>query len=258
MKTILLCGGKGTRLREETEYRPKPMIEIGNRPILWHIMKIYAHFGYKDFIICLGYKGNMIKEYFLNYEAMNNDFTINLGRHNQIIVHNNHTENDWFVTLVNTGDDTQTGARIKKVEKYIDSDTFMLTYGDGLANININQLINFHNSHGKCATMTGVSPSSRYGELVLDGSCVTKFNEKPASMEGIVNGGFFVLNHKIFDYLSSDDNCIFEYGPLEKLAADGELMVYKHDGYWQCMDTYREVEQLNTLYKNNKAPWWVW
>ena len=258
MKTVILCGGKGTRLREETEYRPKPMVEIGNRPVLWHIMKIYASYGFKDFILCLGYKGNMIKEYFLNYEAMNNDFTINIGRHNQILVHNNHTENDWLVTLVNTGDETQTGARVKRIEKYIDSDTFMLTYGDGVANIDISRLLSYHRSHGKCATMTGVKPSSRFGELVLEDNHVVKFNEKPAAMEGIINGGYFVLNRKIFDYLSEDDDCVFEKDPLENLSADRELMVYNHEGFWQCMDTYREMELLNAYWKNNLAPWRIW
>jgi glucose-1-phosphate cytidylyltransferase len=259
VKVVILCGGKGTRLREETEYRPKPMVDIGSRPILWHIMKIYAHYGYKEFVLCLGYKGSMIKDYFMNYEAMNNDFTINLGKHNEISIHNNHTENDWLVTLVNTGEEAQTGARVKRVEKYVDGDTFMLTYGDGVANVDIARLMKFHRSHGKLATMTGVRPSSRFGELVLDGdNQVLKFNEKPQVMEGLINGGYFVLNRKVFDYLRAEDNCVFEKEPLENLSTGGQLMVYRHDDFWQCMDTYREMELLNGLWKNNNAPWRIW
>lgn len=259
MKVVILCGGKGTRLREETEYRPKPMVEIGGRPILWHIMKTYASHGFNEFVLCLGYKGNMIKDYFLNYEAMNNDFTISLGDHNNIDIHNNHDENKWMVTLINTGEDAQTGARVKRIEKYVDSDTFMLTYGDGVSNVNIGDLAKFHRSHGKIATMTGVRPSSRFGELVLDGdNRVLKFNEKPEAMEGLVNGGYFVLDREIFDYLCSDDDCIFEKAPLERLASDGHLVVYPHHGFWQCMDTYREMELLNSLWKTSMAPWRVW
>jgi glucose-1-phosphate cytidylyltransferase len=259
MKVVILCGGKGTRLREETEYRPKPMVDIGSRPILWHIMKIYAHYGFKEFVLCLGYKGSMIKDYFMNYEAMNNDFTINLGKHNEICIHNNHTEKDWVVTLVNTGEEAQTGSRVKRVEKYVDGDTFMLTYGDGVANVDIARLMKFHQSHGKLATMTGVRPSSRFGELVLDGDDrVRKFNEKPQVMEGLINGGYFVLGRKVFDYLRNDDECVFEKEPLENLSADGQLMVYRHDSFWQCMDTYREMELLNSLWKSNQAPWRVW
>jgi glucose-1-phosphate cytidylyltransferase len=258
MKVVILCGGKGTRLREETEYRPKPMVSIGSRPILWHIMKTYANYGYKDFVLCLGYKGNMIKEYFLNYEAMNNDFTINLGDHNNIKLYNNSHENDWNVTLVNTGEDAMTGARVKRVEKFIDGDTFLLTYGDGVADINIGNLVKYHQSHVKIGTMTGVRPSSRFGELHIQNNRVMKFNEKPQSMEGLINGGYFVLNTGFFDYLHNDDECVLEKGPLEKLVKDGQLMVYQHLGFWQCMDTYREFELLNSLWKSNNAPWRVW
>ncbi len=255
MKAVILCGGKGTRLREETEYRPKPMVEVGGKPILWHIMNIYAKYGYKDFIICLGYKGNMIKQYFLNYEAMNSDFTVQLGNRATIQYHKDHDEMDWRVTLVNTGEEAQTGARVKKIESYIDSDTFMLTYGDGLANVNIECLIKYHKSHGKIGTMTGVHPSSRFGELVVKDSRIEKFAEKPQTTSGIINGGFFVFNRSFFDYLKGDENCILEREPLETLASDGELMIYPHEGFWQCVDTYRELEQLNNLWKSANPPW---
>jgi glucose-1-phosphate cytidylyltransferase len=258
MKVVILCGGKGTRLREETEYRPKPMVSIGSRPILWHIMKTYAQYGFKDFVLCLGYKGDMIKEYFLNYEAMNNDFTINLGDHNNIKLYNNGHENDWNVTLVNTGEDAMTGARVKRIEKFIDGDTFLLTYGDGVANINIADLVKYHISHSKTGTMTGVRPSSRFGELNIQNNRVMKFNEKPQAMDGFINGGYFVFNNSFFDYLTSEDDCILEKKPLEKLVNDGQLMVYPHLGFWQCMDTFREYELLNSLWKSNNAPWRVW
>lgn len=258
MKVVILCGGKGTRLREETEYRPKPMVSIGGRPILWHIMKTYAHYGYKDFVLCLGYKGDMIKEYFLNYEAMNNDFTINLGDRNNIKLYNNGHENDWNVTLVNTGEDAMTGARVKRIEQFIDGDTFLLTYGDGVASINIADLVKNHQSHGKIGTMTGVRPSSRFGELNVQDNRVIRFNEKPQAMEGLINGGYFVFNKKLFDYLNCEDDCILEKEPLERLATDGQLMVYPHLDFWQCMDTYREFELLNSMWKSNSAPWRVW
>jgi glucose-1-phosphate cytidylyltransferase len=258
MKVVILCGGKGTRLREETEYRPKPMVQIGGRPILWHIMKTYAHYGFKDFILCLGYKGDIIKEYFLNYEAMNNDFTISLGNHNSIKLYDNHRENDWTVTLADTGEETMTGGRVKRIQKYIDGDSFFLTYGDGLANVNINDLLQYHRSHGKIGTMTGVRPSSRFGELNLQGTRVVRFNEKPQVMDGLVNGGYFVFNTQFFDYVQNDDNCILEKEPLETLATDEQLIVYPHLGFWQCMDTYREYELLNSMWKSNQIPWRVW
>jgi glucose-1-phosphate cytidylyltransferase len=258
MKVVILCGGKGTRLREETEYRPKPMVNIGGRPILWHIMKTYAHYGFKDFILCLGYKGDIIKEYFLNYEAMNNDFTISLGNHNSIRLYDNHRENDWTVTLADTGEETMTGSRVKRIQKYIDCDSFFLTYGDGLANVNINDLLQYHRSHGKIGTMTGVRPSSRFGELNLQGTRVVRFNEKPQVMDGLVNGGYFVFNTQFFDYVQNDDNCILEKEPLETLATDEQLIVYPHLGFWQCMDTYREYELLNSMWKSNQIPWRVW
>lgn len=255
MKVVILCGGKGTRMREETEFRPKPMVDIGGRPLLWHIMHIYSHFGLNEFIICLGYKGNMIKQYFLNYEAMNNDFTIQLGNRTSIQYHNNHNEADWSVTLVDTGDDAQTGARVKKIKSYIDGNIFMLTYGDGLSNVNINDLLEYHKSHGKIGTVTGVHPSSRFGELVLKENQVELFSEKPQTIKGLINGGFFVFNRSFFDYLDNDDSCILEKKPLESLSADGELMVYPHNDFWQCIDTYRELESLNNMWKSSNAPW---
>jgi len=258
MKVVILAGGLGTRLREETEYRPKPMVDIGGRPILWHIMKSYEHYGFKDFIICLGYKGEVIKEYFLNYEAMNSDFTIQLGDINSVQFHNNHKETDWRVTLAETGEKAQTGARVKRIEKYIDEDSFMLTYGDGIINININKLVEYHQSHGKIGTVTGVHPSSRFGELVYDENQVVKFSEKPQVKEGLINGGYFVFNREFFDYLDDNDGCVLEREPLEALASDGELMMYAHHGFWQCVDTYRELELVNNMWRSSSPPWKVW
>lgn len=260
MKVVLLCGGKGTRLREETEYRPKPMVQIGDRPILWHIMKIYSHFGFKDFIVCLGYKGDMIKEYFLNYDTMMSDFTIRLGDGKGIQLHDTRKngELDWRITLVNTGENAQTGARVKKIEKYIDGDTFLLTYGDGVGCVDIPKLVEFHQAHGKIGTMTGVHPSSRFGELVIRENRILQFNEKPQALNGLVNGGFFAFNTAFFDYLKEEDDCYLEKGPLEALVAKGELMVYPHNGFWQCMDTYRELEILNGLWRSPNPPWKVW
>lgn len=258
MKTVILCGGKGTRLREETEYRPKPMVHVGNRPILWHIMKIYAHYGFDDFVICLGYKGNMIREYFLNYEIMNNDLTLKLGDPKKIEVHGEHQEKNWQVTLADTGENSQTGARVKRIEKYIDDDIFMLTYGDGVSQINIKELVEFHKSHGKIGTMTGVHPASRYGEINTENDLITIFNEKPQTTEGLINGGFFVFNREFFNYLDGDENCILEAEPLESLVADRELMLFKNDGFWQCIDTYRELELVNSIWNQPNPPWKVW
>jgi len=258
MKVVILAGGLGTRLREETEYRPKPMVQIGTKPILWHIMKIYDHYGFHDFVICLGYKGNMIKDYFLNYEIMNSDFTVNLGNRHTITLHNDHTERDWNVTLAETGEKSQTGARVKKIEKYIDGDTFMLTYGDAVSDINITNLLAYHKSHGKIGTVTGVHPASRFGELCIDAHCVKRFSEKPQTKEGFVSGGFFVFNKEFFSYLDNSDGCVLEKEPVEKLSADNELMVYPHEGYWQCCDTYRELEILNNLWNHPNPPWKLW
>ncbi len=257
MKVIILCGGLGTRLREETEFRPKPMVEIGGRPILWHIMKTYAHHGLKDFVLCLGYRGNLIKEYFLNYEAMNNDFTISLGQAHHITHHGRHAEQAFAVTLVDTGAETMTGGRVRRVQKYVDGDTFLVTYGDGVANIDIHKLLAFHKSHGKLATVTTVRPISRFGLIALDDAGhVTNFAEKPRE-DGWISAGYFVFNKRVFDYLDGDE-CILERTPMEQLVREGNLMAYQHDGFFYAMDTYREYQYLNELWAKGHAPWKVW
>ena len=258
MKVVILCGGLGTRLREETEFRPKPMVNIGNRPILWHIMKVYAAYGHKDFVLALGYKGEVVKNYFCHYELMNNDITIELGKPERLCIHHGHEEDGWKITLVNTGEDSLKGARLKKIQRYIKGETLMVTYGDGVANIDVSALLSFHKSHGKLATVTGINPASRFGELKVKGEKVGAFSEKPKNGNGLVNGGFFVLNRAVFDYLSEDDSCDFEIGALEQIARQGELMVYKHKGFWACMDTFRDMEYLNRLWAEDKAEWKVW
>ena len=255
MKVVILCGGLGTRLKEETEFRPKPMVNIGNRPVLWHIMKIYAHYGYKEFILCLGYKGEMIKEYFYHYELMNNDVTLELGHPEKIHIHKSYEENGWKVTLVDTGLKALKGARLKKVERYLTENEFMMTYGDGLADINITDLLDFHRSHGKLATLTGINPASRFGELIVNGDLVEAFNEKVKTSSGFINGGFFVFNKGILDYLSTDDSCDLEIGPLEEISRDEQLMLYKHPGSWACMDNLRDMDYLNKLWDEKKAFW---
>jgi len=258
MKVVILCGGLGTRLREETEYRPKPLVDVGNRPILWHIMKLYAHYGFREFVLCLGYRGDMIKEYFLNYEAMNNDFTICLGERNSITYHDAHQEQDFRVTLADTGQETMTGARVKLVERFIEGDTFMVTYGDGVSDVNINALVEFHRAHGRLATVTAVRPTSRFGVLELNAeSRVVKFVEKPQT-QGRVNAGYFVFNRGVFEYLRPEPDCVLEKEPLERLARDGELMAYQHEGFFYAMDTYREYLYLNDLWDKHQAPWKVW
>ncbi len=257
MKVVILCGGQGTRLREETEYRPKPLVEVGGKPILWHIMKRFSHFGFNDFILCLGYRGKMIKEYFLNYEAMTNDFTICLGdRQPRIEFHDQHDEQDFRITLAETGLDSMTGARVKRVQRYVEpDDLFIVTYGDGLSDINLADLVAFHQRHGKLATVTAVLPPSRFGELVLDAdSVVREFREKP-QLHGRVSAGFFVFNRRVFDYLQADPSCVLEREPLERLAADGQLVAYPHDGFFYAMDTYREYLYLNELWASGEAPW---
>ena len=258
MKVIILCGGIGTRLREETEFRPKPMVNIGDRPILWHIMKLYACQGFDDFILALGYKGDMIKNYFIHYEFMNNDITIELGKADGWTLHNCHQEAGWRITLVHTGENALKGARLKCVEPYIDGCTFMVTYGDGLANIDLKALLSFHEGHGKLATVTGINPASRFGELKTAGERVTSFREKPKNHNGIVSGGFFVFKRGVLDYLSQDDACDLEVGALEKIARAGQLMVYRHSGFWASMDTQRDMEYLNELWTNGKAEWKRW
>lgn len=258
MKVVILCGGVGTRLREETEFRPKPMVNIGGRPILWHIMKYYSQFGYKNFVLALGYKGDMIKNYFCHYELMNNDVTIELGKPDETCIHYVHDEAGWKITLADTGEKSLKGARLKKVEKYISDDIFMMTYGDGIANVDLDSLVGFHKTHGKLATVTGINPASRFGELRVDGNCVESFSEKPQNGDSLVNGGFFVFNKKIFSYLVSDDSCDLEIGPLEQIAKEGQLMVYKHRGFWACMDTLRDMEYLNRIWDNGHAKWKIW
>lgn len=258
MKVVLLCGGMGTRIREETEVRPKPMIEIGGRPILWHIMNIYSHYGHKDFVLCLGYKGDVIRQYFLNYHIMNCDVTVDLTKPSALELHGRSSA-DWRITLAETGQDTMTGGRIKRIRRYVaDDDCFMLTYGDGVADIDIHRLVAFHKRHGRIATVTGVHPSSRWGELVVDGENVLEFNEKPQTSEGYINGGFFVLNRQVFDYLPEDPKVPFERAPMQRLAADGQLMVYAHEGYWSALDTLRDLALLNEEWKHPRPAWKVW
>jgi glucose-1-phosphate cytidylyltransferase len=257
MKVVILCGGLGTRLREETEYRPKPMVPIGNRPILWHIMKIYAHYGHKEFILCLGYKGEIIKDYFRNYQWNTSDVTLRLGRSPQITYLSQHDEEDWTVTLLDTGQETQTGGRLRRALPHIDTDTFLFTYGDGLIDSSINESIEFHRRHGALATVTAVKPSGRFGELALDGQTITAFREKPQQESAYVSGGFFVLNKAVGRYLT-DDACVLERGPLERLTREGQLRAFCHPGFWQCMDTYREQELLNKMWAAGAAPWKVW
>jgi glucose-1-phosphate cytidylyltransferase len=255
---VILCGGLGMRLREETEFRPKPMVEVGGRPILWHIMRIYAHYGYTEFILCLGYKAEVIKDYFLNYEPMNNDFTIQLGARDSIQFHSKHSERDWRITLADTGLQAQTGARVKRIEKYVQADQFMLTYGDGVADIDIGELVRFHQRHGKIGTVTGVRPPSRFGELMTDGQSVVGFSEKPQTSQGFVNGGFFVFDRRFFDNLVADDDCVMEEKPLQHLSQYGELTMYPHTGFWACMDTPRELLRLREMWQSERPQWKVW
>ena len=260
MKVVILCGGLGTRLREETEYRPKPMVPVGNRPILWHIMNRYAMYGYHEFILCLGYKADMIKNYFLHYRTETSDFTLQVGGedHQAIQYHSACRERDWVITFVDTGERTMTGARVKRIEPYIDGETFLLTYGDGLADIDLLALTRFHAHHGRLGTVTSVHPGiGRFGELVLETDRVTQFMEKPEKQDGYISGGFFVFHRDVFRYLSDDDHCVLEREPLQRLSADGQLMAYRHHGYWECMDTYRDYQHLNELWNRGESPWAV-
>lgn len=254
MKVVLLAGGLGTRISEESALRPKPMIEIGGRPVLWHIMKIYLAHGLRDFVICCGYKGYMIKEYFANYSLHMSDVTIDMER-NSIEVHQKKTE-PWRVTLVDTGESTQTGGRLKRIADYIDED-FCMTYGDGVGAVNIGELIAFHRQHGKLATMTATQPPGRFGALQMEGHAVTSFLEKPTGDGGWINGGFFVLSPKTLDLIEGDET-IWERNPLETLARDKQLQAYFHSGFWQPMDTLRDKNHLEDLWESGKAPWKVW
>ena len=249
IKVVILAGGKGTRLNEETEFKPKPMVNIGGKPILYHIMKIYSYYGFNDFIIALGYKGDMIKEYFLNYLYFNNDIEIDLKK-NKINFIDEEKEN-FKVTLVDTGQDTMTGFRIKKLQKYIGNNTFMVTYGDGVADINIDELYNFHLAHKKIATITGVHPSSRFGELNTKDQLVIDFKEKPQVSDSYINGGFFVFEPEFFKYLEGDENLMLERGPLEKISEEGNLCIFKHKKFWKCVDTYKAFLDLNKIWKKD-------
>lgn len=256
MKTIILAGGFGTRLSEYTDLVPKPMVEIGGQPILWHIMNIYAHYGYNDFVVALGYKGEVIKDYFLNYYSLKSDFTIDLSNGSANYIQKKTM--DWKVTLVDTGSSSMTGGRVKRLKEFIGDETFMLTYGDGVANINIEKLVEFHRSHGKMATITAVHPSARFGELVISKDLnVQSFKEKPQTTQGWINGGFFVMEPEFLDLIEGDTT-VLEEEPLERAAKAGELKAYLHDGFWQCMDTVRDRNVLEELWQNGKAKWNVW
>ncbi len=253
---VILCGGQGTRFREQTERRPKPMIEVMGRPILWHIMSFYAGHGYTDFVLCLGYMGEVIKRYFLDFAALQSDFTVSLRNPGEITYHQS-VRPDWRVTCVDTGAEAMTGARLRRVARYLDCDDFMLTYGDGLSDVDVPALLEFHRAHGRLATVTGVRPPSRFGELVVEGPAVRRFSEKPVET-GHINGGFFAFKRRFLDYVTDDDACILERAPLERAAEDGELMMYEHAGFWQCMDTYRDLMKLEEAWNGGKAPWRTW
>ncbi len=253
----------GTRLREHTETRPKPMVEVGGRPILWHIMKLYAHHGITDFVLCLGYKGNAIKEFFLNYDAMSFDFTLELGVRGPLRFHDSAraSEHGWQVTLADTGESSMSGARLSRAgRRYLGptDGTFALTYGDGVSDVDLRQALAFHKSHGKLATITGVRPPSRFGELETDGHRVVAFTEKPQVNQGLINGGYFFFEPGFLRYLTEDASCVLEKEPLERCAADGELFIYEHRGHWQCMDTYRDWESLQRQWDSGRPPWKVW
>ena len=257
MKTVILAGGYGTRLSEESHLRPKPMVEIGNMPILWHILKSYSYYGYNDFIICCGYKGYVIKEYFSDYFLHCSDVTFDFTSNNKMIIHNNVAE-PWRVTLVDTGLDTRTGGRVKRIRKYVGDEAFMLTYGDGLSDINLNSLRSFHDIHGKIATITAVQPGGKFGVLDIEQEYkVTKFSEKAKEDGGWINGGFMILSPKIFDFIK-DDDVVLERYPLEECARRGELVAYKYYGFWQCMDTMRDKTYLDQLLMDGRAPWKRW
>ena len=259
MRVVILCGGQGTRIRDVSENIPKPMLPIGGRPIVWHIMKSYASHGFNEFVLCLGYKGWLIKEFFLNYRTMMTDCTVRLGSPDDVITHNAHGESDWTVTLADTGEETMTGGRVAAIKRYVEKDdVFMLTYGDGVSDVNIKELVAFHKSHGKIATVTGVRPPGRFGEMSMDGSRVIEFNEKPQANSGFINGGFFVVDAKrIWPYIAGP-KIVFEQEPLKKLAGEGELVAYEHRGFWQPMDTFREYSLLNDLWSRGTAPWKTW
>ncbi len=257
MKVVMLAGGYGTRISEESHLKPKPMIEIGGKPILWHIMKEYSYYGFNEFVICAGYKQHVIKEWFANYYLHNSDITFDFSNDNKMTVHSNVAE-PWKVTIVDTGLNTMTGGRIKRIKDYVGDETFMLTYGDGVCDINIKELLEFHKSHGKIATITAIQLTQRFGILdIEDDNTISSFREKSDDDSARINGGYMVLEPEVFNYLE-DDTTVFEQGPMKQMAADGQLVAYQYDGYWQCMDTKREMDKLNELIETNKAPWMKW
>lgn len=259
MKVVILCGGEGTRLRDISEALPKPMFPIGGRPIVWHIMKYYASFGFKKFILCLGYKSEVLTDYFLNYRARHNDITLYLGNEQSVQFHNHHEENDWEITLANTGFNSMTGHRVFQIRRYLTEEDFLLTYGDGLATVDLRRLITFHQEHQKLVTISAVHPSGRFGEIDLAGNKIIQFNEKPQTSAGYINGGYMVLKRKFIDqYLSDDPNLVLEQEPLIHAARDGHIMAFCHEDFWQCMDTPREYKLLNQLWDSEKAPWKRW
>jgi glucose-1-phosphate cytidylyltransferase len=259
MKTIILCGGMGTRLREETEYKPKPMVEIGGKPILWHIMKHYSHYGYNEFILALGYRGNYIRDYFLNYFMYNNDFTVDLGKKGEVTVHDGRIKENWKITLVETGAESMTGYRVKLCGKFITEDRFMLTYGDAVANVDISKLIAFNKQQDTIGTVTGVFPPSRFGDLVAEGPMVTKFKQqlKDVETQKPINGGYFVFKREFLDHIPDDPTTDLEKAPMDSIVEKNQLSVYRHTDFWQCMDTFRDNQLLNKLWNDN-PPWRIW
>lgn len=257
LPVVILCGGFGTRLREETEFKPKPMVEVGGKPILWHIMKTYRHFGCRDFVLCLGYRGDVIRDYFLNYHRRNSDFTVDMACGDVTTLSNGNAE-DWRVSLIETGGDALTGLRVRRALKYIKGDSFFATYGDGVADVDMASLLHQHRQSQRLATVTAVHPSSRFGELAVEGNRVKTFSEKPQVTEGWINGGFFVFEREVFAGTSEKENVALETGVLEALAHTDNLGVYRHPGFWQCMDTYREMQILNDMWASGRAPWQVW
>jgi glucose-1-phosphate cytidylyltransferase len=259
MVLVILAGGMGLRLREETERIPKPLVQIGEQPMIWHVMKLYRHYGLRDFVVCLGYKGWLLKEYFLRYREHVCDFTLSGDSDHKPVFHNAAaTAEDWKTTFAETGLRTATGARLKQVAKYVTNETFMCTYGDGIGAVDIEALLDFHYGQGRIGTVTGVRPQSRYGEMRVDGDRAVEFNEKPTLAEGYVSGGFFVFQREFFDWLNDDPDLFFEREPMQKLAREGELGVYRHDGFWMGMDTYRDFTELNELWESGEHPWKVW
>ena len=257
MKVVILCGGMGTRLREETEYRPKPMVSIGPRPILWHIMKHYASYGHKEFVLCLGYKGEVIKRYFRDYQWNVSDVTLKLGANPEVKFHNSHMEDDWEVTLLDTGQKTMTGGRLKRAIPYIGSESFFLTYGDGVSDVNLDDLVETHRNSGALATLTAVRPASRFGEISVADDLVTGFREKAGDGGAPVNGGFFVMEPEVGELIENDETVLEQY-PLETLAKKGKLAAHRHKGFWQCMDTHREQMMLEEIWASGNAPWKTW